>query len=87
MNISMKKKYILWSLGLIALLTGLGFYVLYEIKVYNTLLIQAQRINVLDDFLSSTFKEQVKIYVDAKKAGTAPVSTTPTPLPTNDSKK
>ncbi len=81
----MKKKIIIGALILGGLVGGY-FGVRYEIKVYNTVILENQRINVLEDFVLYAFPDQVDSYqavIKAKQAGSAPTS----PLPAKPATK
>lgn len=68
-----KKAKILMIVGILATIgvaVGLYFYVRYEIKLYNTLVLQNSKILILDDFLAKSFPDQTKDYLEAFKATT-----------------
>lgn len=67
-------KKIIWSIIGVVLAVGLFFYVRYEMKVYNTLIMEHQRISVIDNFITETFKDQVQAYVNAKKQAPLPAN-------------
>ena len=60
-----KKQYIKMAIAivvLIAVLTGVVFYVRYQIKLYRTVILMAEKIVLLEDFAVKSFPEQVTIY-------------------------
>lgn len=61
------KKYIIIGVLVLAAIVGIVFLVRYEMKVYRTIIFQNARINVLDDFLTVSFPEQVETYKQAVK--------------------
>lgn len=65
----MKKyiKIILITLLLLGLATGIFFYIRYELKVYNTLIYVSQKDQIISDFLSKNFPDQVKAYDESLK--------------------
>lgn len=56
------KKYIIIGVLGVAAIVGIVFLVKYEMKVYRTIIFQNARINVLDDFITYSFPEQVETY-------------------------
>jgi len=67
------------ALATIGVAFGLYSYVRYEMKVYNTLVLQNTKILILDDFLAKNFPEQVKSYKALQAQKTPAVA----PLPAN----
>lgn len=55
------------SVGAIALITGVVYYVRYERQVYNTLIFRGQQVEALRKFVNVNFPEQVKQFDTASK--------------------
>ena len=77
----MTKKVVISGVVLVALLVGVFFYVQYQRKVYRTLLVQSVQLAVLNQFLVSTFPDQVKSFNDMMESKNAQAPVAPAPLP------
>ena len=69
MNKKTKILMVVGALAIVGVVFGLYSYVQYEIKLYKTLVVEHNRISVMDDFLTTTFPDQVNAYIANKKAG------------------
>lgn len=76
----MKTKIVIGVLLFIAVAVGVFFGIRYERNVYKALVLHNQRINIMDDFLTKTFPNEVKAYRTTGKPSASP-------LPTNVNKK
>lgn len=56
------KKIITISLIILAVLTGVFFYVRYQIKLYKTVMYTAQKELIIENFLTVNFPDQVKTF-------------------------
>lgn len=64
-----KKIIIKIAVGLV-IAVGVFFYVRYEIKLYNTVILQSRRVDILEDFLVKNFPNQANAYIEAQKLPT-----------------
>lgn len=56
------KKIVLKVVLTLVVITGLAFYVRYEISVYNALVLQNQQLSAIQAFLAQNFPDQVNTY-------------------------
>ena len=64
-------------------LVGGYFGIRYQLKLYNTIVQMNTKINLIDDFVSYTFPDETKLYIEALKSKTQ----TPVVLPANPTQK
>ncbi len=63
-----KVKYVLVSLFITGLVAGIYYFVRFQVQLYNIAAVQKNRVDILENFLTKSFPDQVKSYVDTRKA-------------------